>query len=152
MDVDEEKDADKDDPEEQARKEAVESITAAADQLMTRGQDEVYEAERELLIRQYKRETGEDWKDDSRSGAQGPSDDAATSQWEYQWADARDGGEIHGPYAGTEMAAWTGAGYFGEGVQFRQAPAGLAVWGHVKPLSEGCSRTMSTGQSLDVTA
>lgn len=115
MDVDVDDTAE--DKAETRRKEAVEAITAAADQLLTRGQTDVYEAEREVLIRQYRRETGEDWVErvDAESGP--IADDR---RWEYRWADARDGGEHHGPYDGPTMTAWNDAGYFGEGVEFRQ--------------------------------
>lgn len=118
----------------QRRREAVESITAAADQLMSRGQEEVYEAERELLMRQYKRETGEDWVDTARPAqgeGEGVASSAAPKQWEYQWADARDGGEVHGPYDGATMSSWNAAGYFGEGVQFRLA--GSEAWRDTVP-------------------
>lgn len=107
-----------DDSEEKTRKEAIEAITGAADQLLTRGQPEVYEAERALLIRQYRRETGEDWVHDGREG-QNKHTNAGRSEWEYRWADGRDGGAMHGPYEGSTMAAWNDAGYFGEGVEFR---------------------------------
>ncbi|OMP89309.1 LIN1-like protein [Diplodia seriata] len=106
------------DPAEKRRREAVEAITGAADQLLTRGQTEIYDQEREMLIRQYKRETGDDWVDPPREDV--PADDGETKMWEYRWADARDGGERHGPYDGQMMKAWSDAGYFGEGVEFRK--------------------------------
>lgn len=109
MDVDETEDA-----AEVKRREAVEAITAAADQLLTRGQTEIYEAERELLMRQYKRETGEEWVDGSLESNGGEK------QWEYRWSDARDGGDSHGPYDGPTMVAWNEAGYFGDAVEFRE--------------------------------
>lgn len=114
------------DPAETRRREAVEAITGAADQLLTRGQMEIYDAERELLMRQYARETGEDWvdihnSDNSDGGRHGESGgEEATKSWEYRWSDARDGGESHGPYDGAMMAQWDAAGYFGEGVEFRK--------------------------------
>ena len=110
-----------DDPKEIARKQAIDAITGAADVLMTRGQAEIYDAERELLMRQYRRETGEDWVD--------PPETADTSHetgeqvpvmWEFRWADARDGGASHGPYDSTMMESWKNAGYFGEGVEFHK--------------------------------
>ncbi|KAK0662658.1 hypothetical protein DIS24_g1827 [Lasiodiplodia hormozganensis] len=115
------------DPAEKRRREAVETLTGAADQLLTRGQSEIYEQERELLIRQYKRETGDDWVDP-------PKEDEAvgegeTKMWEYRWSDARDGGERHGPYDGQTMNAWSDAGYFGEGVEFRRV--GESGWERV---------------------
>ncbi|KAL1640040.1 hypothetical protein SLS58_007307 [Diplodia intermedia] len=106
------------DPAEKRRREAVEAITGAADQLLTRGQTEIYDQEREMLIRQYKRETGDDWVDPPKDDV--PVDDGETKMWEYRWADARDGGERHGPYDGQMMKAWSDAGYFGEGVEFRK--------------------------------
>ncbi|KAL9618484.1 MAG: hypothetical protein Q9160_006803 [Pyrenula sp. 1 TL-2023] len=110
----------KEDPVETKRKAAVESITEAADQLLTRGQAEIYDQERELLVRQYRTETGEDWVDLPEE----PSEDIDTQQaegkmWEYRWSDGRDG-EIHGPYKGSTMVQWKDAGYFGEGVEFRR--------------------------------
>ncbi|KAI9661640.1 MAG: hypothetical protein M1821_008878 [Bathelium mastoideum] len=99
------------------RKAVVERITGAADQLYSRGQTEVYDAERELLMRQYTRETGEDWKpSEVETVAEGSKDE----RWQYRWADGRDGGETHGPYDGATMAAWQNAGYFGEGVEFQK--------------------------------
>jgi CD2 antigen cytoplasmic tail-binding protein 2 len=107
------------------RREAVEAITGAADQLLTRGQVEIYDAERELLMRQYARETGEDWVDppfnnDTYTLEQQHESEATKKTWEYRWSDARDGGEPHGPYDGITMAQWDAAGYFGEGVEFRR--------------------------------
>ncbi|KAK5033303.1 hypothetical protein LTS07_003605 [Exophiala sideris] len=102
-----------DDPAEKARKEKVEAITGAADILLTRGQPEVYDSEREILMRQYQRETGEAWVDPPQ-----PSDDApdasSMEMWEYRWTDARDGGAIDGPYDADTMRQWNDAGYFAE--------------------------------------
>ncbi|KAI9699430.1 MAG: hypothetical protein M1836_003041 [Candelina mexicana] len=110
------------DPAEVKRKESVEAITGAADQLYSRGQQEVYDAERELLIRQYRRETGEYWVDQPIAELQDEDADGngESKQWEYRWSDARDGGEKHGPYDGGIMVAWMDAGYFGDGVEFRR--------------------------------
>jgi len=96
---------------ESSRRSAVEAITGAADQLLTRGQTDIYEAERELLMRQYRGETGDEWAEEANSSSAG-------KQWEYRWADGREGGERHGPYDGQTMAAWQEAGYFAEGVEF----------------------------------
>lgn len=117
MDVDSEKSPE--DPAETRRKAAVEAITGAADQLLTRGQPEIYDAEREVLMRQYKRETGEDWVD-APAAAEDAAGSAEVKLWEYRWSDARDGQERHGPYDGQTMLAWRDAGYFGEGVEFRR--------------------------------
>ncbi|KAL4943866.1 hypothetical protein BDV06DRAFT_126309 [Aspergillus oleicola] len=116
---DQDTDMAEDDPKEAARKQAIEAVTEAADILMARGQAEIYDTEREILTRQYRRETGEDWVDppqetDTAAGQDGPA------MWEYRWSDARDGGAVHGPYDGPTMESWNGAGYFGEGVEFRK--------------------------------
>lgn len=118
------------DPTETRRRDAVEAITGAADKLLTRGQVEIYDAERELLVRQYRRETGgEDWIDPPAperepADEDGPDEEREMKRWEYRWSDARDGGEIHGPYEGRMMVEWTDAGYFGDGVEFRRVEEG----------------------------
>jgi CD2 antigen cytoplasmic tail-binding protein 2 len=111
------------DPEQIRIREAIDAITGAADQLLTRGQTDIYEQEREMLIRQYRRESGEDWVEppavktleEAIDGARPPK------MWEYRWIDKRDGGGKQGPYDGVTMVAWQDAGYFGEGVEFRKA-------------------------------
>lgn len=114
-------------PVEVARKRAVDTITGAADALYSREQHEIYDTERELLMRLYKRETGEDWQP-SASAAVG-SDAGGDEQWEYRWIDARDGGNANGPYDGKTMKAWVDAGYFGDGVEFRRV--GASAWDRV---------------------
>ena len=120
MDVDAEKEPE--DPAETRRREAVEAITNAANQLLTRGQPEVYDAEKEILMRQYRREAGEDWVDppQNEDASGGADEDVARNQWEYRWSDARDGSQAHGPYNGSMMVSWNDAGYFGDGVEFRR--------------------------------
>lgn len=117
------------DPAEEKRKANVEALTSAADALLTRGQTEIYDSERALLERQYKRETGDAWVDAEPAkdaDANGESTQDADKKWSYRWADARDGGQAHGPYDGSTMKAWNEAGYFGDGVEFRQE--GLQNW------------------------
>lgn len=108
------------------RKKAVEAITDAADRMLTRGQAEVYDTEREMLIRQYSRDTGEEWVDPPREKYQPDRAEASgeTKQWEFRWIDGRDGGQINGPYDAAMMTSWNHAGYFGEGVEFRRADMG----------------------------
>ncbi|KKK17504.1 hypothetical protein P175DRAFT_0500027 [Aspergillus ochraceoroseus IBT 24754] len=108
-----------DDPKEAARKEAIDALTGAADILMARGQPEIYDTEREILTRQYRRETGEDWVDPPQHTDPVTADNGPT-MWEYRWSDARDGGAVHGPYDKLTMESWNNAGYFGEGVEFRR--------------------------------
>ncbi len=121
MDVDQEKAPE--DPTETRRREAVEAITGAADQLFSRGQTDIYDAEREVLMRQYSRETGEYWVDAPQDEeGEGDADGVREAKrWEYRWSDGRDGGQVNGPYDGSMMVAWNDAGYFGEGVEFREA-------------------------------
>ncbi|KAL1984510.1 hypothetical protein VTN96DRAFT_9109 [Rasamsonia emersonii] len=127
-----------DNPEEAARKKAIDEITGAADLLLTRGQSDIYEVERETLTRQYRRETGEEWVDPPQlttgngednvgdgTGAPGPT------MWEFRWSDARDGGQTHGPYDSAMMQSWRDAGYFGEGVEFRRAGDPTSEWTRV---------------------
>jgi CD2 antigen cytoplasmic tail-binding protein 2 len=116
MDVDEEKAAE--DPAQVKIREAVDDITGAADQLLTRGQTDIYEQEREMLIRQYRKETGEDWVEPAVE--EDTDGDGLAKMWEYRWTDGRDDAK-QGPYDGATMAAWEAAGYFGEGIEFRRA-------------------------------
>lgn len=127
MDVDAKKEAQ--DPEQVRIREAVDTITGAADQLLTRGQTEIYEQEREMLVRQYRREAGEDWvepKPEEKGEGEG-----GEKMWEYRWVDGRDGAERQGPFDGRTMEAWRDAGYFGEGVEFRRVGEGGGGWERV---------------------
>ncbi|KAK5096930.1 hypothetical protein LTR70_006312 [Exophiala xenobiotica] len=108
------------DENEDERSKAIEAITEAADLLLARGQPEVYDAEKELLVRQYKKATGEEWIEAQAAHSEEMVNDTESSQWQYRWSDARDGGDIHGPYDANTMKAWSDAGYFGEGVEFRK--------------------------------
>ncbi|KAI1932401.1 hypothetical protein LOZ66_000493 [Ophidiomyces ophidiicola] len=109
------------DPAETARKSAIEELTGAADVLLSRGQIDIYETEREMLARQYRRETGEEWTEPSPLKPAAPEVEES-AMWEFRWSDARDGGGTHGPYDMSTMASWQKAGYFGDdGVMFRKA-------------------------------
>lgn len=120
MDLDTNGSADATGPAETARRKAVDSITGAADALFSREQQDIYDSERELLMRHYKRETGEEWQPSAKDRNGHSTADGEAVMWEYRWSDARDGGESHGPYDSPTMIAWNGAGYFGEGVEFRR--------------------------------
>lgn len=102
MDVDPQK---SEDPEQNRIKEAVNTITGAADQLLTRGQTEIYEQEREMLIRQYRREAGEDWVEPPKAeGVEVMVDRTKpVRMWEYRWTDGRDEAAKQGPYDGATM-------------------------------------------------
>jgi CD2 antigen cytoplasmic tail-binding protein 2 len=105
------------------RKAAVEALSGAADALLSRGHEDVYEAEREVLMRQYRREAGEDWAAPVEDKPEGGA------QWQFRWGDGRDGGGLHGPYDAAAMAAWDGAGYFAGDVEFRRV--GTELWSRV---------------------
>lgn len=113
MEVDAEKE--KEDPEQARIKEAIGAITDAADKLLGRDRPDIYDRERELLVREWSRETQERWVEPE------PEADAEPTQkmWEYRWIDGRDGADKQGPFDGATMKAWQDAGYFGEGVEFR---------------------------------
>ncbi|KJZ80387.1 hypothetical protein HIM_00237 [Hirsutella minnesotensis 3608] len=109
------------DPVQAQIKESINAITEAADKLLSRDYEEIYDQERELLVREYRRQAGEDWVEpvvdaDGESGDR-PSDGAKS--WEFRWTDGRDGGATQGPFDGAAMKAWEEAGYFGQGVEFR---------------------------------
>jgi CD2 antigen cytoplasmic tail-binding protein 2 len=132
------------DPKQVKIRESVDAITVAADQLLSRGQTDVYEQERETLIRQYSKETGEAWTEPATEVSRSPEIFAALSNprcsqntdsdvpkmWEYRWTDGRDGAAKQGPYDGATMLAWQDAGYFGEGVEFRR-DGDLGAWNRV---------------------
>ncbi|KAI1852673.1 hypothetical protein JX266_002214 [Neoarthrinium moseri] len=113
MDVDGEKE--KEDPEQTRIKEAINAITDAADKLLGRDRPDIYDRERELLIREWSKETQERWVEPEPK-----ADEENTSQmWEFRWIDGRDDAAKQGPYDSPTMKAWQDAGYFGEGVEFR---------------------------------
>ncbi|KAI0414948.1 hypothetical protein F5X98DRAFT_347850 [Xylaria grammica] len=121
MEVDEEKGKEKEkeaeDPEQIRIKEAINAITDAADKLLGRDRPDVYDRERELLIREFVRETDEEWVEPVREQAR--ESNGETKTWEYRWTDGRDGAK-QGPFDGSMMKAWQDAGYFGEGIEFRE--------------------------------
>ncbi|KAI1347720.1 hypothetical protein F5Y01DRAFT_294352 [Xylaria sp. FL0043] len=121
MDIDEEKEKEKEaeDPEQVRIKEAIDAITDAADKLLGRDRPDVYDRERERLIREFVRETDEEWVEPVRE--QAAESNGPTKMWEYRWTDGRgDGDAKQGPFDGNMMKAWQDAGYFGEGVEFRE--------------------------------
>lgn len=131
MDVDQAKDVT--DPAQAKIKEAINAITEAADRLLGREYADIYDTEREMLIRDWQTEAGERWVEPPPPVAEEhPAEESAASStgkmWEYRWTDARDGGVVQGPYDGPAMKAWQDAGYF-EGVEFRAV--GEDDWSHV---------------------
>lgn len=71
--------------------------------------EDIYELEREMIMRLYKRDTGEDWKN--------PHPEEV--QWEFHWLNAPEG-DINGPYDQATMQAWETAGQFAAGAEFRK--------------------------------
>lgn len=116
MDVDKET---AEDPEQVKIKEAINAITDAADKLLSRDFEEIYDQERELLVREYRKESGDEWVEPRREEPEESSAPAPGAQWEFRWVDGRDDGRTQGPFDGPTMSAWQDAGYFGEGVEFR---------------------------------
>ena len=99
---------------ESARMAAIDAISQAADQLSIRGLPgvtDIYDTERELLTRHYKRDTGKAWVDDAD----------AKGMWEFRWRDQRDGGAANGPFTSQQLTEWSEAGYFDGGVEYRRA-------------------------------
>jgi CD2 antigen cytoplasmic tail-binding protein 2 len=90
-------------------KEAIDSITECASRLSDRGVEDIYDNAREQIMRQYKRETGEEWKN--------PHPDSV--QWEFHWLNAPEG-DVNGPYDQATMQAWEQAGQFAAGAEFRR--------------------------------
>jgi CD2 antigen cytoplasmic tail-binding protein 2 len=121
MDVDGGEEAE--DPEQKKIKASIDAITEAADKLLSRDYEEIYEQERELLVREYRKETGEDWVEPAKQDEDDEGQRAAVkpgTMWEFRWADGRDGNSKQGPYDGATMKAWKDAGYFLDGaVEFR---------------------------------
>ena len=120
---------------EQARvKQAIDAITDAASKLLERDRPDIYDRERERLVREYGREADEPWVEPPRTdeeghhqagnGAEAPAAAPAAvagpkKMWEFRWTDGRDDAAKQGPFDGPTMKAWQDAGYFGEGVEFR---------------------------------
>jgi CD2 antigen cytoplasmic tail-binding protein 2 len=90
-------------------KEAINTITECASRLSDRGVEDIYESPRESIMRQYKRETGEDWKN--------PYPEKV--QWEFRWLIAPEE-DVNGPYDQATMQAWQDAGQFTAGAEYRR--------------------------------
>ena len=133
MEVDEPK-APAEDPAQRRLSEAIEAITDAADKLLGRDHAEIYDQERELLVREWQRETGDRWvdpprRDEEDSDEKEEGGGEAPRMWEFRWTDGRDGAAKQGPFETAMMKSWQDAGYFGEGVEFR--PVGEEGWSRV---------------------
>ncbi|KAF7542872.1 hypothetical protein G7Z17_g11205 [Cylindrodendrum hubeiense] len=117
------------DPEQTRIKESINTITEAADKLLSRDYEDIYDQERELLVREYRKETGEEWVEPAavHADADQMGEDAVKpgTMWEFRWTDGRDEGAKQGPFDGATMKSWQEAGYFTEGsVEFRAVEEG----------------------------
>jgi CD2 antigen cytoplasmic tail-binding protein 2 len=119
MDVDAEKEPE--DPKQVKIREAINAIADAADKLLQRDFPNIYDTERERLIREYRNETGEAWVEPPEPDGDEDGGGAGQTMWEFRWTDGRDGAAKQGPFDGATMKGWQDAGYFGEGVEFRRA-------------------------------
>ncbi|KAF1971740.1 hypothetical protein BU23DRAFT_555590 [Bimuria novae-zelandiae CBS 107.79] len=90
-------------------KEAIDAITECASRLTDRGVEDIYDLPREMIMRQYKRETGEEWKNPNPPEA----------AWEFHWLNASEDA-INGPYDTATMRAWDESGQFAAGAEFRR--------------------------------
>lgn len=104
-------------------KEAIDAITECASRLSDRGVEDAYDLPREMIMRQYKRETGEDWKNPNPE----------TVQWEFHWVNAPEG-DINGPYDAETMRAWNQSGQFEAGAEYRRV--GETEWSRLLDLDE----------------
>lgn len=105
-------------------KESIHAITEAADRLLSRDHAEIYDQEREMLVREWRRETGEEWVEPDLGNSEVKDGSGPDRMWEFRWTDGRDGGGTQGPFDGAMMKAWQDAGYFGDGAEFRRADDG----------------------------
>ncbi|KAK3487074.1 hypothetical protein B0T13DRAFT_442481 [Neurospora crassa] len=136
MDVDDKKE-EVEDPKQKKIREAIDAITEAADKLLGRDYPDIYDKEREWLVREYRAETGETWVEptvpekEEKEEEQPSSLNGQPKMWEFRWTDGRDGGGSQGPYDGPTMKAWQDAGYFKEAVEFRPVGGGEGEWSRV---------------------
>lgn len=120
------KEADED-PEQTRVKESINAVTDAADKLLSRDYEDIYDQDRELLMRAYHRETGEDWVEPQSRREEDEQSEPA-NMWEFRWTDGRDDAAKQGPFDAASMRAWQDAGYFGQGVEFRNVRDGDDGW------------------------
>ena len=104
-------------------KEAIDAITECASRLTDRGVEDAYDLPREMIMRQFKRETGEDWKHPN------PPEVA----WEFHWLNAPEDA-INGPYDTPTMRAWDESGQFAAGAEYRRV--GETEWSRLLDFDE----------------
>ncbi|PVI07550.1 hypothetical protein DM02DRAFT_283354 [Periconia macrospinosa] len=104
-------------------KQAIDAITDSAGHLTDRGVEDVYHLSREAIMRQYKRETGEDWKHPNPPKV----------EYEFHWLTAPED-DVNGPYDVPTMRAWQASGQFEHGAEFRRV--GEVEWSRVLDLDD----------------
>lgn len=104
-------------------KEAIDAITECASRLTDRGVEDVYDLPREMIMRQFKRETGEDWKNPNPTEA----------GWEFHWLNAPEDA-VNGPYDAATMRAWDESGQFAAGAEYRRV--GETEWSRLLDLDD----------------
>ncbi|ORY09903.1 hypothetical protein BCR34DRAFT_362992 [Clohesyomyces aquaticus] len=118
MDIDE-------DPEKKAAADratkAINDITESVSALERKGMEDVYDIPREMLIREYRNDTGEDWKDPSQNAT------ASAAEWEFRYDAAPD--VVHSAFPAAHMVAWKEQGHFDSGADFRRV--GESEWSRI---------------------
>ena len=84
-----------------------------------------------MLVREYRRETGEDWVEPTAQTTEENGSKTSAKMWEFRWTDGRDGDAKQGPFDSQTMKAWQDAGYFQGSVEFRPADDELSQWTNV---------------------
>ncbi|KAG5519294.1 hypothetical protein PMAC_001919 [Pneumocystis sp. 'macacae'] len=81
----------------------IEQITELADKLMQRGHSEIYDMTREMIAREYQKETGNVWKNLGKK--------EEDPKYEYRW-EGKD--QVYGPYERHQIGDWYKQGFFTE--------------------------------------
>lgn len=91
---------------------SIKRITEVANQLMAKTELDIYDTEREGLIRAFKKETGEEFLETrSRDTDEIMLDNDQQDTWEFVWQGKED--VINGPYPTTTMLSWYDGGLLG---------------------------------------
>ncbi|BFZ55612.1 hypothetical protein PYCC9005_002653 [Savitreella phatthalungensis] len=94
-------------------KKQVQQVSQAASQLLTRMDLDIYDSEKELLMRAYRSLSGKAYEMKHEEEDVGAQENAGEKGgiYEFRWEGAD---EIHGPYEASEMQAWLEDGYFND--------------------------------------
>lgn len=115
MDVDESEEMSREEMERLSRASKVEEITVAVDALYSRGYVNIYEMERELLMREYQSQTGHPFQPEL-----GRAKDADDEEkiWELRYV--HDEEVVHGPYSTATMKEWQDEGLLREHAEYKR--------------------------------